>query len=251
MAETPKPDLKSKYEFNSSLAEWLARLILVGLAVEIAAVFILGKSKLEGSLTISSTILILVGVWGELIFEKRAREAGDGMIAEANARAAEANRLAEAERHARVKLEAQLAPRALTKEQYDELQNLRGQIPAINVVASGDFEATRFAAQIAQALAEAGIDVKVCGPRIGLVWSEIFVVFPKPIENFRNEPLFIAFKKAGLSVGCGDRSQVPMGDLPPDIPVVMVGEKRWLLHPVPPCVWTLPARAAEPPQATK
>jgi len=63
---------------------------LVGLAVEIASVFILRKSLLEGALTIASAAFIWVGVWGELLFAKRAKEAGDGIVAQANARAAEA-----------------------------------------------------------------------------------------------------------------------------------------------------------------
>ena len=85
-------DLKSTYEGNSTRAERLAFLILFGLAVEIVAVFILGKDWLESILTVASTALILIGVWGELFFERRAREAGDRMIADAEARAAEALR---------------------------------------------------------------------------------------------------------------------------------------------------------------
>jgi hypothetical protein len=76
----------------------MAWLILVGLAVEVIAVFVLNKPKLEGAFTIGSAALIWIGVWGELHFEKRAKIAGDGIVAEANksareaeARAAEAN----------------------------------------------------------------------------------------------------------------------------------------------------------------
>lgn len=81
-------DLKSTYEENSTRAERFAFLILVGLALEIISVFVLSKSLLEALLTIGSTTLILAGVWGEIFFERRAREAGDRIVAEANARAA-------------------------------------------------------------------------------------------------------------------------------------------------------------------
>ena len=88
-------DLRSKYENNSVWADRIALLIVVGLVVEIAAVFILQKPLLEAILTTSATALIACGVWGELWFAKRAKEAGDGMVAEANARAAEANQKAQ------------------------------------------------------------------------------------------------------------------------------------------------------------
>jgi hypothetical protein len=97
MSDSNNNDLLSKYEKYSTIAERLARLILLGLAVEIVAVFILKKPPLEAVLTISATALIWLGVWGELRYEKRAREAGDGIVAEAKAEAAKANeRTAEA-----------------------------------------------------------------------------------------------------------------------------------------------------------
>jgi hypothetical protein len=114
MSGSNNNDLRSKYEKNSAIAEGLAWLILLGLAVEIAAVFILKKPLLEGALTISANALIWLGVWGELIFEKRAREAGDGIVAEANARAAEANQKAQ---EAILELARFKAPRELTQEQ--------------------------------------------------------------------------------------------------------------------------------------
>jgi len=83
-------ELRSRYETFSTWAERVALLILVGLAVEIAAVFILEKPWLEAVLTISANMLIIMGVWGELSLEKRAKQAGDGLVAIANARAAEA-----------------------------------------------------------------------------------------------------------------------------------------------------------------
>ncbi len=88
-------NLQSSYEFNSLWADRIARLIIVGLALDIAAVFILGKSPLDGVITVSADTLIIAGVWGELWFEKRAKAAADGIVAHAEARAAEANARAE------------------------------------------------------------------------------------------------------------------------------------------------------------
>src|SRR5437867_543934 len=89
-------DLKSVSAFNSRWADRIALLILVGLGVDIGAVFVSDEAWRKG-LTIMADSLIVMGVWGELWFAKRAREADDGRVAEAekavagaNARAAEA-----------------------------------------------------------------------------------------------------------------------------------------------------------------
>jgi hypothetical protein len=95
MSDRKNGDLQSKYEFHSAWADRIAFLIVVGLTVDIAAVFILEKSLLEAALAIVANVLIILGVWGELWFARRAREAGDGMVAEANARTAEANQKAQ------------------------------------------------------------------------------------------------------------------------------------------------------------
>lgn len=55
------------------------------------------------------------------IRNREEKEANEKAIAEANARAAEANRKAEEERLDRIKIEAQLAPRALTGEQATKI----------------------------------------------------------------------------------------------------------------------------------
>jgi hypothetical protein len=79
-------DLQSRYEFNSAWAERIALLIIAGLAVDIIAAFLLGKSWLEIVLNIVANLLIIAGVWGELRFSRYAKEAADAMVAEANAR---------------------------------------------------------------------------------------------------------------------------------------------------------------------
>jgi hypothetical protein len=90
MSNTGSGDFQSKYEFNSTWADRIAFLIIVGLAVDIAAVFILEKGLLEGALAISANTLIAAGVWGELWFAKRAKEAGNRIVAQALERAAKA-----------------------------------------------------------------------------------------------------------------------------------------------------------------
>ena len=131
------------------------------------------------------------------------------------------------------KAELQLAPRSLTGEQVECLLVLRGVVPAVTVTCAQDFEATRFAAQIGMALQYAGVEVHSGTPRIGLVWSGVYIVVPEKPAAFIKEPLYQAFSKAGLSVGCGDRSQTPMADLRHDLPVIMVGEKGFMYPTIP------------------
>lgn len=154
---TSESELRSRYERNSAWAERLALLILVGLAVEIVAVFFLKKPLFEGALTIAANALILAGVWGELLFERRAREAGDGIVAEANARAAEANERASKADLARTELEAQLSPRMLNQEQWDLIQSLKGKFETINIAYETDAESCWFAAELQKAFSLAGI----------------------------------------------------------------------------------------------
>jgi hypothetical protein len=86
-------------------------------------------------------------------------------VAEANARAAEANKVAEQERLARMKIEAGLASRRLSPEQASRfiasLAASRGAVPAIAVTVLGDMEARGFAEDLARAIDRAGISVRV------------------------------------------------------------------------------------------
>jgi hypothetical protein len=88
---------------------------------------------------------------------KKSREA----IADATARAAEANRIAEGERLARVKLEMQLASRHLTNEQkaklIDLLTTLQPKPKTIIMGTIGDREANEYAAEIIRCVDAAGI----------------------------------------------------------------------------------------------
>jgi hypothetical protein len=103
-------------------------------------------------------------------------------IAEATARAADANRVAEGERLARVKLETQLARRRLTDDQKSKLANalarLRLQIPSISVARLGDKEAHEYAEDFLLVLNNAGISPSLYEmgsqniPRYGLKVTE-------------------------------------------------------------------------------
>jgi hypothetical protein len=75
-------DLKSISEFNWTWADRIAYLILAGLLVDVADLFIPeGWWKILAA--IGANLLIFGGVWGELWFAKRARDADDNRVVEA------------------------------------------------------------------------------------------------------------------------------------------------------------------------
>ena len=231
-------------ELAASSCETLALisgvLVVVGLVGEvIEAVFHLHRYPFfERWGSVVADVPVAVGVFGEIFFSAKgaARQSelqrrSNIRLSEATEKAAAANQKAEEAQLARAKLETQLAPRLLTKEQYEIFQTLKGQIAAVNITPISDYEASRFAAQIAQALGDAGIEVKLFPPRVGPVWTDVYLVIPDANEDFRKEPLYGVFKSAGISVGGCNRSQRPMYDFPPDIPIIMVGEKKGLSYP--------------------
>ncbi len=58
------------------------------------------------------------------------------------------------------RLKTQLAPRSLTKEQFDAIQTLKGRAAAINLAVEADTECEIFAATLAAALMNAGITIR-------------------------------------------------------------------------------------------
>jgi hypothetical protein len=153
-----RTDLQSIYELNSVWAERTGYLVLVGIVIDILAAFTFKRSAWEVSLTVISNCLIAGGVWGGIIFEKRAKQAGDGIVALANARAAEADQKAE---EARLELIRLTTPRSLSFEQqrriadgvrpFDGVHAVLGAIPA-------SAKNVELLQQISQALEDAGVD---------------------------------------------------------------------------------------------
>jgi hypothetical protein len=208
------------------LERWSGRatlLIFAGILVEMALVVYFRHEEWLGSFVANA--LIGIGLIAEYIVIARTIVASGEVQRLAGEKVAQALERASRADLARVELEAKLAPRSLSEEQFTVLQTLRGKVSKLIVTTPSDFESTRFGYEVARTLAAAGIEVYIGPQRIGMVWSNVYLVFPEPVANFWDEPLFVAFKNAGLSVGAGDRSKTPMGDLAADVPVVMVGEK--------------------------
>jgi hypothetical protein len=138
-------------------------------------------------------------------------------IAEATARAAEANRIAEGERLARAKLEGKLANRRLNDEQIKslsvEIQKLNLQIKTIKVTRLGDDEAYEYATSIIVSINRSGIYAAV---------SDIGTTAP-PQYGLRATPeLRAAFENAGIHV---DATVAGVEGLT-SFPEIFVGLKR-------------------------
>jgi hypothetical protein len=143
--------LRSRYDTYSRWAERVASLIVIGLFVDIVSVWILRKPPLEAFLTIGADVLIVAGVWGEILLERRAREAGDGLVAEAEARAADAT--LEMER-----LKAQFSWRVISAAEMATLISaLARSIGPINIMfVLDDAESHTYAMQFVVACRRAG-----------------------------------------------------------------------------------------------
>jgi hypothetical protein len=151
-----------------------------------------------------SDFFVAVGIVGEVLFgmwnnriQTELRRRSDKKVADATGAAAKANERAANADLARVELEAQLAPRELKKAQYEKLLTLKGRVSDVNITSMPDIESISFAGQITQALLNAGIRAELCDPRIGLVWSGLYVVIPEPIPYLGADPLYVTLKEAG------------------------------------------------------
>jgi hypothetical protein len=235
-----KPSLTTEYETNSHRSELAAYVLIAGLAIELAFAFFLDGPWLEKVSTIVADVLIVVGVWGEIHFGRKARESGDKLLAESEVRISEAN-----ERAANAELElgrirARIAPRALTKEQKEILQSLKGKISAVSVVYHADAEPEKFADGIIFALIEVGIVVNSHRAAAGINWTGIWLFTPGGSGNapstFVPQALREAFLKAGLlAFGVVTSIDLHVFDgFPQGIPLISIGQKPDIISPAEP-----------------
>ena len=114
--------------------------------------------------------------------------------------------------------------RILTKEQFDALQTLKGQVSKINVMCENSVEPSLFASQIINALMDAGVDVKIYPAPPGMAWTGNMIYWTNFADDPREEPLIGPFIKADLYGGHGEIT-VLLGQIPKDAPLLMIGER--------------------------
>lgn len=206
--------LRSEYEKFSTLAERVALLILAGLSVEIVAVFILRKSLLESLLTIAATTLIAVGVWGEIVLERRAKKASDGIVAEANATAAQAiERAATLEKEAAdarartAEIERLTEWRHISAEQMNKLvRAILNKVPKIVVIEYElDPEANMYSQQLAALFENADVkDISRHETHMSIDDKPLFGVFVGGVPKTHAFVVRDAFAEVGIKVVIDD-----------------------------------------------
>lgn len=212
---TEKEDLKSIFENNRRWAEWSAKAIVIGLALDIVVLLLFSANKSFWEIVsgIFATLVIAAGVLAEIHFDGKAGDSAselqrvsDEKIAESNAIAEEAraraNQLAldlDRERAARL-------PRTINQEQRTKLVELlspdfitKGKV-IVNPAMDG--EAWQFGDAIVGALNEAGFAAEIPTLRIRVL------SYNKPgafiwIKDIKNQPkhagpICEAFKQVGI-----------------------------------------------------
>jgi hypothetical protein len=163
----------------------------------------------------------------------REKAASDRAIAEANARAADANKIAEQERLARLQLEARLAPRSLSSEQsvdlISKLKNFSGA--EIDVCEyPNDFETARLTSQIVESLKAAAWTVNGFRPLAPTtrIFAGLAVLIDESTAVERE-------RRAAQTLADALRSQAlvvsgPTPLLPTDVPGLAQGSPKYSLR---------------------
>jgi hypothetical protein len=177
-----------------------------------------------------------MGIYGEMRFGHVVGDILKILLAQAIEHAAKADL-------ARIELEAKLAPRSLTKEQFEKLQTLKGRIKSVIVAHDVDWEPSWFAHVLAIALQRADISVGLVARGAHAHGSANFVCDRRAFVNpdgiaTNGEPLVSALNEAGIPI-LGILAGRP-GDLPdsdPDTPMIVIGNQM-ALAAMPPYVGT-------------
>jgi hypothetical protein len=156
-----------------------------------------------------------------------------------------------------LRLQAQLAPRSLSKEQFDEIQTLKGKISQVNLATEDNLESKMFAGLLATALQKAGITVRGYnlppGHRgnTGLVLYDQYAFSNPHGEPTKGEPLYGVLMRAKLFFGTVVSRLPDALAIPPDVPAIFVVEKPSLPYASTPYFGPPDTPATPEPTATK
>jgi hypothetical protein len=224
-------DFKSISDFNFEWSERLAILILVGLVIDVANFFI-SSHTCHVAVGITANSFIFFGIWGELRFAKRARDADDSRVAESERATAEAKLETE-------KLRTQFAGRKITLEQHDAMvEALREIAPSLDVFIefqNGDPEAFSYANALAKVFMDAGTPQPHGGTNMHLSPSVVFGVLVTVFAGISLETISKAFTDGGIAftIRPGNPVSLPKKHPRPNVEI-FVGAKpppEFLLKP--------------------
>jgi hypothetical protein len=145
-------------------------------------------------------------------------------VADANARAAESNRIAESERLERMRIEAGLASRHAQVDRASKLTEafsaIKDRVPVVRIVVIGDKEASDFGKDITSAIGAAGVQVQLTS--IGVMGPPAYGV------QVRDAPaglIVSAFEAADIAATATDNLLLPGRILAGGVPIILVGLK--------------------------
>jgi hypothetical protein len=212
------PELEESAALLEEASIFGGALVFVGVAVEVALlIWPADNEKLAGIL---ASIFVAIGVGVEVLFGKMASRRQGILLQRSRDRlAAATNRVAE--------LTERVAPRALTKEQFNALQALKGAVSSVNLMMDSDPEVISFGMQILSALLKSEIKVGRLTTPDG--WAHHGIQIWLPANEFDlgdNHPLVAAFKKSGIGCEVVGALAAVSFDVPRDVPMVWVGERR-------------------------
>lgn len=200
--------LKNRAAINSRRARWYARVIVGGLLFEVIVLLAYSaeKSWQETALLIASALIIAAGVWGEDHHTHDADSANndlqrisDQKIAEANARASEAQLRAEQLRKA-------MSWRQLNEERFSaELGRAREKATVELLYADLDPESFHFAFDLQISIARSGWPVTTPNP-IRYKLNDGALVFPRAAEICAVSPIGVTIGTHSLEEGEKDGS---------------------------------------------
>ncbi len=144
--------LEGESERYTNFAEWGAKSLIIGLAVELVYVVISERPWCERLILGISNALVTGGVAAEVYFARRARSADDALRLEAQKQIAEANARAEEARERTAEIEHITSFRRVSHTQLEKirgaLSELTGRIDLLIEYQSGDTEAFVYARDI-------------------------------------------------------------------------------------------------------
>jgi hypothetical protein len=185
-------DFGAQYEVNSHRAHLFAYVLIAGLIIELGA-GVFWYRGIETIVGTAATLLIVIGVWGEIFFGQKARIAGDKQLAQFEARAAEANQRAQ---EAALELARLTTPRTISTEQKQRL-----------IEAVQPFAGTPFVLLLQPEPEPLALMEEICGALVDAGWT--WLSWPSPIAFVRpGKP------SVGMITGTGVRVQLASSKKP-------------------------------------
>jgi hypothetical protein len=215
-------------------------LVFIGVAFEVFIAFEHPPfdSCLEIWGSVIADILVAFGVLGELlpsmlvrIYNTEVKRRSDDRLSEAIRQSGEANERAAKTDLARVELEKQLRARSISKEQYETLEKLKGQISEIRIASDTDAEPMWFAQLLAAVLLNIGVTVNLLPRAPGFKSSANILCDKRAFSNpdgtpTNGEPLASIFNEAGIPVSIlGGYPMDLRGEWGDDIPMIVIGNR--------------------------